>query len=531
MYEIVIVGAGAAGCAIAGKLSEDTRLRVLLIEAGPPPNSVWIRIPAGMARIVTTGKYNWDMMAHRTEGDNRNPLPVLVGKTLGGGSAINGMVYMRSYAAAFDSWAEFGIEGWGWSEVLEAYRRMERHEDGESAMHGSNGPLRISRSRYHHRSAAAFVQAGGALGARMATDLNDGESVDSIGLVQRNQDRGLRCSSYDAFVRPPLKRKNLDILTAAHARRIILEDGRATGIEYEQDGVIKKAMAKREVILSSGAIFSPHLLQLSGIGPGEHLRKMGVPVAVDLPGVGANMQEHAGVTVRAKTVRRASMNRDLEGISVLMHGLYYLLTRRGPITMGASQAVAMIRSRPDLAYPNLQMGFRPFTLLLRPDRTMGTGPGNAIEASCYLMSPKSRGTVRLRSPDPHDRPVVTYNFLAEQEDQDALFQGVRWLQRCFQAPPFQDLVTGDIDPPPSTSDDEIHAFIRDTISSGMHAASTCSMGKAGSNAVVDSKLRVHGVAGLRVADASIMPLVTAGNTNAPSIMIGTRAAEFIRADR
>jgi len=530
MFDYVVLGAGSAGCTVAGLLSEDPKVRVLLLEAGPPPSNPWIRIPAGLPRVLATGKYNWSMMGEPSKCANGRVEPIVHGKTLGGGSAINGMVYMRSYAAAYEAWADFGVEGWDWPEVLEAFRRIEGHEDGASAMHGGDGPLRISKLSYHHPSAAAFVKAGATLGARQTSDLNDGESADSVGLVQLSVDRGRRCSSYEAFIRPHLKRPNLEVVTNALVRRVVVENGRAVGAEYEIDGEIKIARSQREVIVSCGAINSPHVLQLSGVGPADEIRKHGVPVTCDLPAVGRNLQDHAMVWARAETPRSGSMNRDLEGLPVLLQGVRYLITRKGPIATGASQAVAMIRSQPDLSYPDLQVGFRPFTVMPNKHGVPITRPDNSISSCSILLQPKSRGSIRLRSADPRERPAVDLNFLSAPEDVETLLFGLRWMQRLYQSAPLKEIARG-VQPEPQADDSALRDFIRETVMSlGAHAAGTCAMGREGPDAVVDERLRVHGVAGLRVADASVMPRVSAGNTNAPSIMIGARAAEFIRAD-
>ena len=530
MFDYVVLGAGSAGCAVAGLLSEDPKVRVLLLEAGPPPRNPWIRVPAGLPRVLATGKYNWNMMSEPSKCANGRVEPIFHGKTLGGGSAINGMIYMRSYPDAYGAWREFGVEGWDWPDVLEAFRRIEGHEDGASAMHGGDGPLRISKLSYHHPSVAAFVKAGAALGARETTDLNDGESADSVGLVQLSVDRGRRCSSYEAFVRPHLKRPNLEVVTNALVRRVVVEDGRAVGAEYEIDGEIKIARAQREVIVSCGAINSPHVLLLSGIGPADELQKHGVPVMCDLPAVGRNLQDHALVWSTAQTSRSGSMNRDLEGLPVLLQGMRYLMTRKGPIATGGSQAVAMIRSQPDLPHPDVEICFRPFTVMANKHGVMITNPDNSISAYSCLLQPKSRGSIRLRSADPRERPAMDSNYLSAPEDVETLLFGLRWIQRSYQSSPLKEIVRG-LEPEPQADDSALRDYIRDTVmSGGTHAAGTCAMGRKGPDAVVDERLRVHGIAGLRVADASVMPRVSAGNTNAPSIMIGARAADFIRAD-
>jgi choline dehydrogenase len=476
-----------------------------------------------MARMMESGRYHW---ATPSKVLGREDFITPHGKTLGGGSSINGMLYMRGYKSDFESWKRHGIQGWEWEDVLRAYKSFERHEDGETEMHGGSGPLDISRISYRHPTTDAFIAAAHSLGARVTDDLNDGSHENSVGRVQLTIGKGRRSSTYEAFLRPALNRANLTVLTEAFVRRVTFDGKKATGIEYEQGGQVKQAGA-RKVIISAGAVNSPQLLLLSGVGPAAELQALGIPVVHDLPGVGRNFHDHVYVWATTEVEPEASMNRQLEGLPVVMQGLRYLLTRKGPLAVGGSHAAALMRSRPELPSPDLQISFRPFTTRFTDKGRLVTEEGNSVTFLPSLELPRSRGSVTLSSPDPHVRPRVDYNMLAEPSDEDAVLTAVRWALQCMQTEPFARLLRSPARPPLDTDEKGLRAFIRDTAVPGVHCAGSCAMG-TGPLAVVDDHFSVHGVEGLSVCDASIMPDVICGNTNGPSIMIGFRGADLIR---
>ncbi|WP_439813619.1 GMC family oxidoreductase [Zavarzinia sp. CC-PAN008] len=528
-FDYIVVGAGSAGCVVASRLSEDPATRVLVLEAGPEPKDFWIKVPAGMARLFLPGPVNWGYFTEPEPHLDNRKIYWPRGKTLGGSSAINGMAYVRGHAQDFDDWRQMGCTGWSWADVLPLYKRSERRETGATEHHGAAGELSVSDPVFRHASSRDFVESGVNIGLARNLDLN-GDAHDGIGFLQFTINKGQRHSSYEAFLAPVRRRPNLKIETGALTRRILVEQGRAVGIEYEKDGQVRTARANAEVVLSAGALNTPQILMLSGIGPGQDLARRGIPVVLDLPGVGRNLQDHLYVHVVAHVTADSSINRELRSARKYLHGANYLARGKGYLTMGASQACAFVSGLPGASHPDLQINFRPVNFELTARGAIEIGDHPQVTASVCHLRPQSRGRVELRSADPKDTPVLFANYLDAEADRQALIAGVRWIRRIFAAEPFSRRILAEELPGPAIqSDAEILGFVRRLATSMYHPVGTARMG-IDAMAVVDPALKVRGLAGLRVADASIMPTITSGNTNAPSIMIGEKAADLIRAE-
>jgi choline dehydrogenase len=529
--DIIIVGAGSAGCAIAGRLAETGRFRILVLEAGPPDISPWIHLPIGYGKTFYAPHVNW---MYRTE-----PVPGLGdrviyhprGKVVGGSSSINAMVYVRGQREDFDLWAAMGNPGWAWSDLEPLCRRMEDHDLGTSAGHGTGGPVHVTDIRdLAHPLTHKFVAAAQEAGLPFNPDLN-GLSQEGVGYYQINTRDGLRDSAARAYLRPALKTGRVRLETQAHATRILFEGRRAIGVEYVQGGVKLQARAGREVILAGGAINSPQLLQLSGVGPAELLGSHGIPVVTDLPSVGAQLQDHLCYDHVYRS-REPSLNDDFRPLSgKIWVGLRYLLTRKGPLALSINQGGGFYRSRPRVERPDMQLYFQPLSYehavpgvraLMKPDAFSGFSTGISP------CRPTSRGTVTIRSADPMVAPAIAPNYLSTDEDIADMLAGARFLRAIAAAPTFAALIEEELKPGPvCISDDEHLADIRARSYSVFHPCGSCRMGPDPSSAVVDPRLQVHGLAGLRVADASIFPAITSGNINAPAMIVGEKAADLI----
>jgi choline dehydrogenase-like flavoprotein len=516
----VVVGAGSAGCAIAARLTEDPAVRVTLLEAGGKSKHPNVTIPAAFAKQFKT-KLDWDLETDPEPHCDGRSLFVPRGKGLGGSSSMNAMMYVRGRPLEYDLWERDGAAGWGWDTVGPYFLKAEDNARGESEHHAVGGPLRVEDVREPRALTGRFLEAAEAAGIPQIDDYN-GPEQDGVSITQVTQRAGRRWSAADAYLRPILNRPKLDVVTKATALGIEMADGRATGVRYRDGrGREKVAAAEREVILSAGAIGSPQLLMLSGIGPAGHLREMDIEVVRDLPGVGENLQDHPYIV----NVWSSSAPESLYGADKPGALLQWLFGKHGPLTSNVGEAMAFVRTRPGLPAADLQLIFAPAYFV---NHGFEDYDGHAMTIGSIALNPGSRGTVRLRSSDPDDKPRILGNTLSDPQDVATMVAGVRLARAIAASEPLASAVDEELLPGPGVdSDEDIAEDLRRRVELLYHPVGTCRMG-TDENAVVDGQLRVHGVDGLRVADASIMPLITGGNTNAPAIMIGERAADLIR---
>jgi choline dehydrogenase len=523
IYDYIIVGAGSAGCVIARRLSDDPAVRVLLLEAGPPAKGFWVDTPAGMAKLFRNLRYNWGYFTEPVPTLRDRKLYWPRGKALGGSSAINGMVYVRGNRGDFDHWASLGNPGWAWDDVLPYFKRLESYAPG------IGGPLWVSDPAVKHPTATDFIEAARRTGVPTVARFS-GEEPESGGFLQASIRNGRRHSSYEAYVAPIRNRANLTIETGAHVRRVLIQNRAATGVEMLQEGKLRTVAATREVIVCAGALNSPQLLMLSGIGDGEALQRHGITPVLHLPGVGRNLQDHFVARIQWKSTPESSYNRALHGWRKYAEGVRYLATRGGYLASAASMAAVFVKSSADSPYSDLEISFRPMTFTYLVSGAVEIDKIDAISASVYNTRPTSRGEVRLRSNDPLDAPLFMPNFLAEPSDIRAMLSGIRRLRAIVSTEPLAHRVISELAPGAALSTDEqLIDYLEREGQCAFHPAGSCKMG-IDAMAVVDPCLRVRGIDKLRVADASIMPTVTAGNTNAPSIMIGEKASDMIRSD-
>jgi choline dehydrogenase len=521
MYDYIIVGAGSAGCVLANRLSADPSMRVLLLEAGGPDDQREIHIPAAFSKLFKT-PYDW---AYETEPElhlNARRLYWPRGKTLGGSSAINAMVYIRGNRADYEAWRDLGNAGWGYADVLPYFKRAENQERGslafESAYHGVGGPLNVADLRYISPLSRAFVAAGVEIGLPRQADFN-GASQEGVGVYQVTQKGGRRWSTADGYLKPARGRRNLTIQSRAQVQCVVMDQARAVGVIYWRDSAPVQARAEREVILCGGAVNSPQLLMLSGIGPADHLRACGIPVVVDLPGVGQNLQDHAMIGVAYVCTQPIS----LMSAERLDHVLEYLLFHRGKLSSNIAEAGGFVQLDPAAPAPEIQLHVGPAFFL---DHGFTRPEGHGFSLGPTLLRPRSRGSITLRSRDPLAPPAIQPNYLADPYDLTVLVASINLARRIAHAHAFDAYRGAEYLGPDGESDDAIGAYIRERLETLYHPVGTCKMG-GDAMAVVDSALRVRGVEGLRVVDASIMPTLIGGNTNAPTIMIAEKAADLI----
>ena len=535
IFDFIIAGGGSAGCVLANRLSASGKWQVCLIEAGPADSSPFIHMPAGIIPVVRSKILNWNFWtAPQTNCGNRQ-MYWPRGRTLGGSSSINAMCYVRGHAWDYDHWASLGNEGWSYKDVLPYFRRMENFEaidkvdDGRS-YHGSGGPLNVAEPRYLNPLMKAFVAAGREAGHAVTDDFN-GAQQEGVGYYHTMQKNGQRCSNARGFLDPVKGRANLTVITRAHVARVLFEGKRAVGVRYLSGGRIHDVRASQEVILSAGAIGSPQVLLLSGVGPKAELAKHNIPQVHELPGVGENLQDHLDIhiTMRERTRHSISL-RPLGLLKGFWGAIRYLFGRRGELTSNFAQAGGFIRSNAEQTVPDLQWHLVPFVYANHGQKLAPLFRHYAYTLMTCFLRPESRGSLRLRDADPMSAPVIDANYLATERDLQALVEGFRKARELLAQPAIARHAVDELEPGRAVqSDDEIRAYIRAKSETVYHPIGTCKMGHD-ALAVVDSRLRVHGVTGLRVVDASIMPTLIGGNTNAPTTMIAERAADLILQD-
>jgi choline dehydrogenase-like flavoprotein len=524
--DYLIVGGGSAGCVLAARLSEDPQVQVALLEAGPPDTSVLIHCPAGLALLARNGQANWGFQTEPQPGLNGRRGYQPRGKVLGGSSSVNAMIYARGHHADYDGWAAEGNAGWSWDDVLPYFRKSEHNERGADAFHGADGPLNVMDLRSPNRFGPVFVAAARQAGYPENRDFN-GPEQEGVGLYQVTHKNGERFSAAKAYLAPHRDRPNLHVLTGAHATRVLLEGRRAVGVAYRHGGREAELRARREVLLSAGSLLSPQLLMLSGIGPAEHLQQHGIPVVQHLPGVGRNLHDHVDVVQVVDAPHLSELfGISPRGIVNAVRGIFeWRQHRSGLLTTNFAEAGGFIRSAPEEALPDLQLHFVIGKLI---DHGRKTVFGHGYSCHVCLLRPRSRGALTLHSADPLASPRIDPNFLGDADDVRRLVRGFKAMRHILEQPALAGFRGRELEASASARDDAaIEAFVRNHADTIYHPVGTCRMGN-GPLDVVDAQLRVRGIESLRVVDASVMPSIVGGNTNAPVIMIGEKAADLVR---
>ena len=545
IVDYVVVGAGSAGCVLANRLSADGKNSVLLLEAGPTDRNLWVQMPLGYGLTFFNPNVNWMYDTQKDQGLNNRSAYWPRGKVLGGSSSINAMVYIRGLPLDFNNWRDEGNAGWGWNDVLPVFKGYEDHDWGESEYHGSGGELHITDIQDQvHPLCQNFLTGAESIGYPRTEDFN-GKQMEGVGTFQINTRKGWRASSSNAFLRPAMKRENLQVRTEAHATRILFNTevseinnpsnalARATGVEYLKNGTKHQVSARKEVIVSGGAINSPQLLQLSGIGDPELLKKHDIPVVVPNASVGRHMQDHLAMTHYYKS-RKPTINNELYPLlGKLKVGLQYVFKRKGLLSLSVNQAGGFIRSSEQEAAPNLQLYFNPLTYTLKPGdgKLMNPDPYAAFSMSFNSCRPESRGHLEIQSNNPLDKPLIYPNYLDADKDIHEAIAGCKILRDLSESEAIKSVIQEETKPGLAVkSDEDLLEDFRERAGTIYHAVGTCRMGQDPANSVVDERLRVYGVAGLRVVDASIFPAITSGNTNAPTMMVGEKGASMILQD-
>ncbi len=527
-YDYIVVGAGSSGCVMANRLSEDPNTRVLLLEAGGKDSNPWIHIPVGYFKTMHNPKTDWCFVTESDPGINNRQLQWPRGKVLGGSSSLNGLLYIRGQAEDYDNWEALGNRGWSYKDVLPYFKKSESNERGASEYHGGDGPLSVSNIRVKRKLCDLFIDAAEQVGIPRNDDFN-GKNQEGAGYFQLTiKQTGVRCSTAVAFLKPIRDRQNLEVVTKALVHRVNFSGNRATGITWSVNGVEQTASCRKEVVLSAGAIGSPHLLMLSGVGHQDELKKHGITPVKHLPGVGKNLQDHLQIRTIYKVNKPITLNDQLGNpLKKAMMGVEYAMFRTGPLTMAASQVAIFTKTDSQMERPDIQYHLQPLSADKPAD---GTHPFSAFTASVCQLRPTSTGTIELKSANPNDYPAINPNYLATEEDRKTAIESIKLTRRIVDAPALKPLIAEEHEPGiQHQTDEELLEYARNRATTIYHPTGTCKMG-SDEMAVVDDRLRVHGVEGLRVVDCSIMPVIVSGNTNAPAIMIAEKASDMIKED-
>jgi choline dehydrogenase len=526
-FDYVIVGAGSAGCVLANRLTADGKHSVLLLEAGPKDTNFWIHVPLGYGKLFKAKTVNWMYQTEPEPGLGGRSIFQPRGKVLGGSSSINGLLYVRGQHEDYDRWRQRGNSGWGFDDVLPYFKKAENQQRGADDYHGGDGPLPVSDLGHPDPLSGAFIAAAAESGLPLNPDFN-GAAQEGAGFFQTTTRHGRRASTAVAYLRPAKGRKNLQVETSALAQRILFDGRRAVAVEYRKAGVKRTARARKEILVSSGAYNSPQLLQLSGVGPADLLRKHGIGVVLDAPGVGNDLQDHLQVRIVMSCTKKITLNDIINHpLRRMLAGVHYAALRKGPLTIAAGTSGAFFKTSPRLASPDIQIHFLPFSTDKMGEKLHSF---SGFSASVCQLRPESRGSLRIRSADPAVAPEIRINYLATETDRTANVEGLKILRRILQAPALKPYVVEEVEPGVKVAtDEELLSFCRQRGSTVYHPTSTCRMGND-PLAVVDQRLKVRGIEGLRVIDASVMPDLVSGNTNAPVIMIAEKASDMILQD-
>jgi choline dehydrogenase len=523
--DFVIVGAGSAGCVMAARLSEAPTTKVILLEAGGEDKNMWIHIPLGFGKTFADPRVNWCYETEPDPGAGGRKIFWPRGKVLGGSSSINGMVYIRGQHEDFDLWRQLGNPGWSSSDVLPYFRRAEHQTRGEDEFHATGGPLCVSDVRDGHPLCEAFIRACNDAGYQRNDDFN-GKEQEGVGYHQTTTRDGKRCSTAVGYLHPVRNRANLQVITGAHTRNVLFDGKRAIGVAFSQNGIARSVRARKEVILCGGAIGSPQILMLSGVGPAAHLAETGIPVLHDLRGVGQNLQDHYSAPIKLKCKFPITLNDVMQSnFKKLKAGLDYFMFRRGPLTVITGDVALFARTRPELASPDIKFSIATFSADRPQD---GLHPWSGFTVIAYQLRPESRGEILLKSADPEDAPAMRPNYLSTPTDQRTIVDGLKLVRGLLGSRHMQAFIESEFLPGTDVKTDErLLDYARNNGGTVFHPTSTCKMGND-AMAVVDAELKVHGIDGLRVVDASVMPTVVSGNTNAATIMIAEKASDLIR---